>query len=249
LILNEFFNPFVQYLNKFVTEDDIILADTGCSFYALQNLKVAESCYIGQLSWGAIGYTVAANIGAKLANDDKRQEDAEKKGKTIIKPRRAISICGDGAFAESLNEIGTIRQLGLNSVIFVMANSVFAIEQWLVDAEAFKESAPPPAFEPLCEVPQTKIWDWVKLAEGFGGVGYVVNTNQELATVLTQIGANTNTFSLVAVKVPCKDIPCNMTWKTDPNNTASCSDWNDPACRNRTRGDCQFHQVETTNRN
>lgn len=198
-------DSFKSYLsNNFLSKDDIVLADTGLTFYSLQNLKVDQDCYIAQLSWGAIGYSVAANYGAKLANNDYNFSD-----------RRAITISGDGAFAESVNAIGTIAQMGLNSVIFVMDNRVFAIEQWLIDADAFAEDAPPPEFKKLTVIPQGSIWDYVKIAEGFGGKGYLVKTNEQLAKVLDQLKANKddNTFSLVAVNIVKKDLPSNVKWK------------------------------------
>lgn len=192
--------------HDFLTKDDIVLADTGLTFYSLQNLKVEQDCFIAQLSWGAIGYSVAANYGAKLANHDYK-----------FPKRRAITISGDGAFAESVNAIGTIAQLGLNSVIFVMDNCVFAIEQWLIAAKAFKENSPPPQFTALTDVPQGSIWDYVKIAEGFGGKGYFAHTNEQLSKVLKQLKTNEGdkTFSLVAVNIVKKDLPSNTKWKMD----------------------------------
>ena len=192
-----------RLFHNFVSKDDIILADTGLSFYAFQNLKVDQDCYISQISWGSIGYAVAANYGAKLANIDNGLD------------RRAITISGDGAFAESVNAIGTIAQLGLNSIIFVIDNKIFGVEQWLIDAAAFGQNAPPPEFAPLAAVPQAHIWDYVKIAEGFGGKGYTAHTNDELDQVLQQLKANQSdtTFSLVAVNLVTKDLPSNVKWK------------------------------------
>jgi indolepyruvate decarboxylase len=192
-----------RLFHDFVSKDDIILADTGLSFYAFQNLRVDQDCYISQISWGSIGYAVAANYGAKLANIDNGLH------------RRAITITGDGAFAESVNAIGTIAQLGLNSVIFVIDNKIFGVEQWLINAAAFGEDAPPPEFAPLASVPQAHIWDYVKIAEGFGGKGYTAHTNEELDQVLEQLKANESdkTFSLVAVNIVTRDLPSNVKWK------------------------------------
>ncbi|WGS45859.1 thiamine pyrophosphate-binding protein [Burkholderia sp. JSH-S8] len=200
-----------EFLARFDEADaPVVLADTGLTFYSLNNLKLPESGYIGQLAWGAIGYTVGANYGAKLANAEAGRPQ-----------RRAISICGDGAFSESVNALGTIAQLGLDSVVFVMVNGVFAIEQWLINAAAFAHDAPPPDFSPLTSVPQSRIWDYVKLAEGFGGVGYLARTNEELNRVLDTIYSEKPinrttgqpTFTLVGVALPAKDLPSNTRWK------------------------------------
>ncbi|MDE5422677.1 thiamine pyrophosphate-dependent enzyme [Ancylomarina sp. DW003] len=222
-----------DYLATFEEADaPVVLADTGLTFYSLNNIKVPQNGYIAQLAWGAIGYSPAASYGVKLALED------------IGDNRQVVSISGDGAISESINCLGTIAELGQNNIIFAMANGVFAIEQFLVDVNAFKYEEGAPKFKLLTQVPQTSLWDWKKLAEGFGGVGYEVTTNQELSDVLAQIktppapatpsgpcsnstheagccefDANWNdpvrksTFTLIAVRNVCKDLPSNTKWK------------------------------------
>jgi thiamine pyrophosphate-dependent acetolactate synthase large subunit-like protein len=172
-------------------------------------LACAQGGFIAQLAWAAIGYGVGATPGVTLAN--------QIAGRT----RRTVTITGDGAFAEALNTLGTIAQLGQDAVIFVMDNRIFAVEQWLINADAFCPGAPPPEFATLTDVPQGHIWDYVKLAEGFGGQGFAVTTNAELSAVLAQLASPpTNpitgkpTFTLVAVRLPHNDLPSNARWKT-----------------------------------
>ena len=185
-----------------------IIADSGFSFLSNIDIACAEGGFIAQLAWAAIGYGVGATPGVTLAN--------QIAGRT----RRTVTITGDAAFAEALNTLGTIAQLGQDAVIFVMDNRVFAVEQWLIDADAFCPSAPPPEFAALTDVPQGHIWDYVKLAEGFGGLGFAVTTNAELSAVLAQLGYSpTNpvtgkpTFTLIAVRLPRNDLPSNALWK------------------------------------
>lgn len=223
-----------NYLSDFKEEDaPVVLADTGLTFYSLNNIKVPENGYIAQLAWGAIGYSPGASYGVKLALQDEGIN------------RRVISVSGDGAFSESVNAIGTIAELGLDNVVFVMANGVFAIEQFLINADAFCETPDAPSFTALTQVPQTSLWDWKKLAEGFGGVGYEVTTNEELNDVLEILKKGSpnppvptgpcsdesttgccdfgevsqtkrrSTFTLVAVRNVCKDLPSNTKWKLD----------------------------------
>ncbi|MBV8036128.1 thiamine pyrophosphate-binding protein [Roseateles sp.] len=228
-----------QYLCSFGNDEHkdapILLADTGLTFYNLNNVKVPQNGFIAQLAWGAIGYSPAASYGVKLAQE------------SLGSQRRVISVSGDGAFSQSSNAIGTIAALGLDNVVFVMANGVFAIEQFLVNAGAFgpgSGSTAPPQFAPFTRVPETSLWQWQKLAEGFGGVGYEVSTNAELASVLEKIKAGSpppaqpsgpcsgkagpgccdfapdaapqtrrSTFTLVAVRNVCDDLPSNTRWK------------------------------------
>ena len=219
----------------------IILADTGLSFYAFNNIKSPQNGYIAQIAWGAIGYTPAANYGVKLARQAFEIED-----------RRIISISGDAAFAESVNAIGTIAELGLDSIIFVVDNRVYGIEQWLVNAEIYEASdgrTVAEKFLPMCQVPQGHIWDYSKLAAAFGGVGYVAHTNNDLEQILSRLAGNENgspklsckgsadesnairwengvpitnrnvsaeekpTFVLIAVQVVADQLPSNLAWK------------------------------------
>ena len=185
-----------------------IVADSGFSFLANIGLKCGQGGYIAQLAWAAIGYGVGATTGVTLANE------------LVGRTRRTVTITGDGAFAETLNALGTMAQLGQDAIVFVMANRVFAVEQWLINADAFCPTPNPPAFAPLTMVPQGQIWDYVKLAEGFGGQGFTVSTNSELSAVLQQIAAppvnpvtGRPTFTLVAVQLPEKTLPANARWK------------------------------------
>lgn len=185
-----------------------IVADSGFSFLSNIDLPCVENGYVSQLAWAAIGYGVGATAGVTLANE------------VAGRNRRTVTITGDAAFAETCNALGTVAQLGQDAVIFVMDNRVFAVEQWLIDASAFCPDAPPPEFAPLAHVPQGELWDYVKLAEGLGGVGYAVSTNAELDAVLDEIKTpavnrvnGAPTFTLVAVRLPGKDLPGNARWK------------------------------------
>ncbi len=223
------------YLSDF-DEDDVpvVLADTGLTFYNLNNIRVGANGYIAQIAWGAIGYSPAASYGVKLALDAAGQAH-----------RRVVSVSGDGAFAESANAIGTIAELGLDNVVFVMVNGVFAIEQFLIEATAFKQPLGNPPFTALTQVRQSSLWNWTDLARGFGGVGYEVTTNAELAEVVEVLKAGSppaptpsgpcadhsdgsgccdyspglapppgaSTFTLVAVHNVCADLPSNTRWK------------------------------------
>jgi TPP-dependent 2-oxoacid decarboxylase len=186
-----------------------LIGDSGFSFLSNISLKCAEGGWVAQLAWAAIGYGVGATAGVTLAN---RQAG---------RSRRTLCITGDAAFAQSLNALGTVAQLGLDAVVFVMDNRVYAVEQWLINANAFCDGPKAPPFVPLTQVPQGHIWDYVKLAEGFGGVGFAVQSNAELAAVLQHLKqpaplnlvTGLPTFTLVAVRLPPKDLPSNARWK------------------------------------
>lgn len=198
-------------------EKDIqIIADSGFSFLSNIGLQCTEGGYIAQLAWAAIGYGLGAIPGVTLANE------------IAGRARRTVAITGDAAFAESLNALGTVAQLGQDAIIFVMDNRVFAVEQWLIDANAFcPENGPP--FAALTDVPQGHIWDYVKLAEGFGGKGHSVKTNGELKNLMKELKTETPpinevtkrpTFTLVAVRLPKNSLPGNANWKMNCKSLA-----------------------------
>ena len=186
-----------------------IIADAGFSFLSNIGLKCAEAGYIAQLAWAAIGYGVGAIPGVTLANE------------IAGRARRTVAITGDAAFAETLNTLGLVAQLGQDAIIFVMDNRVYGVEQWLIDANVFcSENAPP--FAAMTNVPQGHIWDYVKLAEGFGGKGYSVKTNGELKILMQELKKETPainevtklpTFTLVSVHLPKNSLPSNAIWK------------------------------------
>jgi indolepyruvate decarboxylase len=187
-----------------------IIADSGFSFLSNIDLKCGEGGYIAQLAWAAIGYGVGATAGVTLANG------------LAGRSRRTVTITGDAAFAEALNALGTVAQLGQDAIFFVMDNRVYAVEQWLINANAFCPGPPaPPAFAALAQVPQGHIWDYVKLAEGFGGRGYAVTTNAELSALMLELKTDIPinkvtqrpTFTLVAVRLAEKSLPNNARWK------------------------------------
>jgi TPP-dependent 2-oxoacid decarboxylase len=192
-----------------------LVADSGFSFVSLINVKAAARGYVAQLAWAAIGYGTGAMSGVALAQS------------TAKTGRRTVCVAGDTAFAETLNALGTVAQLGQDSIIFVMDNRVMAVEQWLINADVYCPDAPPPEFSKITRVPQGAIWDYVKLAEGFGGRGFKVKTNAELQAVLDQlheapINAVTGkpTFTLVAVNIPAKDLPDTTLWRLNCNKAS-----------------------------
>lgn len=198
-----------EYLDRCdPAEYPVLVADSGFSFVALTNVRAVQRGYVAQFAWAAIGYGTGATSGVALAQT------------TAEAPRRVITVAGDAAFAETVNAIGLGAQLGQDNVIFVMDNRVYAVEQWRMNPDAFRPSAPPPDFEPLTAVPQGHIWDYVKIAEGFGGAGHAARTNSELVEILNSlhrrpINAVTGkpTFTLVAVRIPQKDLPDTTRWK------------------------------------
>ncbi len=102
--------------------------------------------------------------------------------------------------------LSTLARNNLNSVIFVMSNGVYAIEQVYVDVTAF-EAGPQHKFDSFDILPK---WDYMALAQAFGAKGFKVETVEELKRVLPLIKKIKSQPVLVEVCIPEKDLPQQM---------------------------------------
>jgi TPP-dependent 2-oxoacid decarboxylase len=69
---------------------------------------------VTQETWMAIGWALAALLGAQLAD----------------RSHRHILVMGDGAFHETAQELSTILRHGLAPIILVCNNSRYEVENW-----------------------------------------------------------------------------------------------------------------------
>jgi indolepyruvate decarboxylase len=101
---------------KFFKPDDIILVDSGTSFYGLLPVFLPEGArFHNQTLWGAIGWATPASFGAALAAPD----------------RRVILITGEGAHQMTVQEVTQFHRYGLKPIIFVLNNQGYLIERML----------------------------------------------------------------------------------------------------------------------
>lgn len=188
------YDSFFSTMDSWITENDIMVVDAGFSLIGAQNVKIpSRNGFIAQASWLSIGYSVPAGTGIKCACPDKR----------------AI-VVGDGAFQETCQAIGDQHAYGQNTVVFVIANGIYGIEQYLVNPNPFRE--PPNNYNDklLDSVYNYNVlhqWNIEKLADGFGGKGRVVNKVQELIAVMDEIRQHPNDNFLVEVRVPQTSVP------------------------------------------
>jgi indolepyruvate decarboxylase len=190
------YDSLFAQLNEWITEQDIVVSDAGFPLIGAQGLHIAaQNGFVAQASWLAIGYSVGAATGVKCANPD----------------LRAVVVVGDGAFHETCQAVSDHQAYGQNTVVFVISNGLYGIEQFLVNPNPFRE---PPAKYPADSLQNAPYvynelprWNFVALAEGWGGVGRTVSTAAELAAVLTEIRDTPDRNFLVEVVVPQLNIP------------------------------------------
>lgn len=194
------FDMFFYALNSWIDESHILLSGVGLTLSIASFLKVpAQSGFLTQGAWLSIGYPVGAATGIKCAKPKKR----------------AIVALGDGGFQEVCQAISDQNYHGHNTVVFVMSNRLYGIEQYLVNPNPFRE-------KPTTYKGKDKIlnkfytyndlhqWDYVKLAEAFGSKGFRVKTLAELRKVLKLIKKDDKNNFLVEVVVPKKDLPIDL---------------------------------------
>jgi acetolactate synthase-1/2/3 large subunit len=112
-------NPYfvLNILNRLITPDDVIVADTGymgAYAAALVEVKAPGRKYIRTA--GSLGWGFPASLGAQIALKDKG---------------RVICIIGDGGIGYHTADIETAVRMGLSVVILVLNNSTLAFEYHL----------------------------------------------------------------------------------------------------------------------
>lgn len=187
------YNRFFQHAMKFL-QDNKLMKETVFTFGVSSSLYVATNAYglsqnsfVNSAAWQCIGFETGAASGAQLGSG-----------------KRAWCIAGDGGFMMVCQSLSTLARNKLDTVIFVMSNGVYAIEQVYVDLASF---APGGKFDAFDILPN---WDYMALAQAFGANAYRATTVDELKDVLQKLKKRTNKPTLVEVVIPQKDLPEQM---------------------------------------
>lgn len=192
------YDQLVTALGGWLREDHAVVCDAGFPLIAAQNLLIpAANGFVAQASWLAIGYSTAAAIGVKFAQPDKR----------------VVVLVGDGAFQETCQAVSSHHYLGQDTVVFVLANGIYGIEQKLVNPNPFRhppEQYPQELQNDVYPYNDLHGWAYEQLPMAFGGEGRRVRTVDELAAVLAEIDARPGTNFVVHVEVPRTNTPASM---------------------------------------
>ncbi|MDB5016197.1 MAG: thiamine pyrophosphate enzyme binding domain protein [Mucilaginibacter sp.] len=195
------YDRFFSRINSFITKDHVVVADAGFPLLGAQGIHIAEANgFVAQASWLSIGYSVPAATGVKCARPDKR----------------AVVFVGDGAFQETCQAISTQNKLGHDTIVFVLDNEIYGIEQMLVNPNPFRgedkivyEQQDLNTVYPYNEMHP---WKYAKLVDVFGGNGFEITNMHELEEVLTQLPGITSNV-IVHVHLPKTDIPEAIAYK------------------------------------
>ncbi|XP_057801204.1 pyruvate decarboxylase 1-like [Salvia miltiorrhiza] len=106
-------NVLFQHIQKMLSGETAVIAETGDSWFNCQKLKLPPGCgYEFQMQYGSIGWSVGATLGYAQAVPDKR----------------VIACIGDGSFQVTAQDVSTMLRCGQNSIIFLINNGGYTIE-------------------------------------------------------------------------------------------------------------------------
>jgi acetolactate synthase-1/2/3 large subunit len=150
--------------------------------WAAQFLKTRPRRWISSAGLGTMGFGMPAAMGAKVA----------------VPHEEVICISGDASFQMNLQELGTLKQYGINVKTVIINNGWQGmVRQW---QEAFYEER----YSSSHMAPSMP--DFVKLADAYGVKGVVLRSRDELASTIAEVLAHQGPV-LVDAKVK-KDENC-----------------------------------------
>ena len=197
------YDSFFSAMSLWLTDDDIMVVDAGFPFIGAQSVKVpSRNGFVAQAAWLSIGYSVPAGTGIKCAFPDKR----------------AIVVVGDGAFHETCQAVADQHAYGQNTVVFVIANGIYGIEQYLVNPNPFRQPPvdyPDKLLNDVYHYNDLPNWEIAKITDAFGGEGRKVTSVEQLYGVLEEIRADEHNNYVVELCIPKDNVPNAITVEAD----------------------------------
>ncbi|KAL2243970.1 pyruvate decarboxylase 1 [Sesamum indicum] len=106
-------NVLFQHIQKMLSSDTAVIAETGDSWFNCQKLKLPEGCgYEFQMQYGSIGWSVGATLGYAQS----------------VPKKRVIACIGDGSFQVTAQDVSTMIRCGQRTIIFLINNGGYTIE-------------------------------------------------------------------------------------------------------------------------
>ena len=180
------YQGFFDAVAPYVDDDTILVSGTGLTRRGSQSLPVqTPSGFVCQAVYGDIGHAPPAAMGVTLGSGDER----------------VMTVVGDGGFQMTAQCLGTMAEKGLDPLLFVLNNGVYASEQWRMDAAPFAQEVP---FAPQGLLQQ---WHYRKLPDAFGGKGWRAQTYGQLTDAVEEALQYTGGPLLIDVRIRQKSLP------------------------------------------
>ena len=163
-------------LNQFINSNTLLVTDVGDVLFAADDIQTREgSSFLSSGFYASMGFGIPGVIGAQLADPF----------------RRAIALVGDGGFQMTGMELLTAKRLGLKPIVIVINNGAFATLRAMGHEQANFVYIP--------------TLDYAKLAEVLDGIGFIIQTGEQLQQALS-IAQASNTFSILDVRISPDDV-------------------------------------------
>ncbi|MCO5934590.1 thiamine pyrophosphate-binding protein [Mucilaginibacter sp. RB4R14] len=188
-------------INKFLSDKGdqmLMVADTCLSSYPASDLQMpATKMFLANPVWLSIGQGTPASIGAHLATG-----------------KRPIIVSGDGGFQMIAQTFSTMVKYKIPSIIAVIDNGLYGIEQFLLDKKFYTDTSTPSiGFNTLNR------WKYENFPEVFGGgKGFRVNDTDKFYETLELAFAYKDGPVIIAIEINPKDIPTEYVKKIESLN-------------------------------
>lgn len=172
----------MRLINDYLDKDNIVIADIGDSLFASTELRVHERAdFLSPAYYTSMGFATPATVGACVAKPD----------------QRVVTICGDGAFQMTGQELSTIIRHGYNPILILLDNHGYGTERYLHEGEwEYNEIHP---------------WNYHRLPDIYGGgKGYLVHTEGEFAEALESAWKDQSCCQIIQAKLAEGDASTTM---------------------------------------
>ena len=164
-----------RQVNAFLTDDDVVVADTGDSLFGAADLYIHDGAhFLGAAYYCSLGFAVPAALGVKAAAPN----------------LRPIVLVGDGAFQMTGMELSAVARYRQNPIVIVLDNDGYGTERPMLDG----------AFNDVQRWNYARLPDVLG-----AGLGLKVTTEMELEAALKQARANTASFTIIQVMLDRND--------------------------------------------
>jgi indolepyruvate decarboxylase len=165
-----------QHINAFLDCDMVVISDVGDALFGAIDLV---TCHSAQFLSPAYYTSLGFAVPASI-------------GAQLSNPGlRPLVLVGDGAFQMTGLELSTAARFNLNPIVVVLNNGGYGTERPMIDG-------------PFNDVLN---WNYANLPELLGtGQGFRVETEQELVDALAAARENTETYSILDIRLAQNDI-------------------------------------------